>query len=276
MADTKRVGIQHLVDASPVKVTSFFKTILSTETLIGTLKIDGVGFRFGKDADGNKFVESSYSGIIYDPNAFVEYAKANNKDLRIATAYKNLSVLLMKSSIMNRLKSNTKIVCEVLYEGLNLSSDPTMVKNVHLEYPKSILSKKGLAVFVITELDFTTGSTGFNRTYRDFSDDNVKVYDKNYVSPTRHNDANVLFNFVKHHLETFGGLTDFKTKAARELKPAYLDSVQTISNMIYKLSKDQLCSVSLLSKNVEGFVFNDVKVVNPEFKQMIKDKRAAK
>jgi hypothetical protein len=275
MSNTKRVDIQHLVDLSPVKSAALFNTILRNNMLIGTLKIDGVGFRFGKDATGKKFVESSYSGVIYDPNDFVEYAKANNKDMRIATAYKNLSLLLFKSRVMNRIKSNTKIVCEVLYEGLNQSSDPNTVKNVHLEYSKSVLSKKGLAVFIITELDFTTGSTLMNSSYHDFSDDYVTVYDKTYVQPMYHNSSSDLLKLIKHHLDEFKSLTDFKTKAARDMKPKYIESLQTISGMIYKLSKDQLGSISALSRNVEGFVFNDVKVVDPAFKQMIADKRAA-
>ena len=274
MSNTKRVGIQHLVDLSPTKANAFLKTIIQCNKLIGTLKIDGVGFRFGKDADGRKFVESSYSGVIYNPNDFVEYAKANNKDMRIATAYKDLSLLLFKSKVMSRINNNTKIVCEVLYEGLNQSSNLHTVKNVHLEYDKSLLSKKGLAVFIITELNFTTGATSITGTYHDLSDEYVTVYDKTYVVPTSHNNADDLFNMIKHHLTTYKDLIDFKTKAAQSLKPAYVSSLKDISNLIYAMSKDQLGSITALSKTVEGFVFNDVKVVDPSFKQMIADKRA--
>lgn len=138
VAVNKRKGISHLSNLSLSETRILLRSLLK-DSLKVSLKIDGLGFRFGKDSSGRPFVESSNSGPIFDPEEFTRYAikKNPNDTIRIdrATAYTKFSKALMESSLMKAVPNNTKIVAEVLSKDLGeLSESGNEIKFVHLNY----------------------------------------------------------------------------------------------------------------------------------------------
>lgn len=115
---TKRVGIKHLHQLSDTALESISNALKAGHHLACSIKVDGLGFRFGTDLAGRRYVESSTSGIVYDPAVFYTYTAAKTSDpvrLNRALAYtKFANSLLLESSLFSCLKPGHKIVVEIL------------------------------------------------------------------------------------------------------------------------------------------------------------------
>lgn len=162
---TKRKGIVHL---EQMKSSDFIQMIEHLKTLCPdgivkkefdiSLKVDGLGFRFGKDANGHPFIESSRSGPVFHSGVFREYTShrtLNLQSLHRAECYEQLFDFFSTSSLMNVIPNNRKIVCELLYSPLGVERD-NKIRFVNVEYDKDKIG----SLMTIVPLDVLVASSG--------------------------------------------------------------------------------------------------------------------
>ena len=146
VSTTTRKSMAHLSAMKPEEFVNWLKTIKREARGIlsnykTSLKIDGLGYRFGKDENGRVFVEGSRTGAITDSGAFSHYAKTNNRpDSVIARAYHydDMLEVFKRADCMKVLPNNTKVICEILYNPL-AEEDSTGLTFVSVKYDKSKL-----------------------------------------------------------------------------------------------------------------------------------------
>lgn len=119
---SKREGIEHIEKMKPQAFVELLKALQSdlpqnTKFKL-TLKIDGLGARFGKNADGEKFFESSHSGPQFSAKAFSRFAQERNQTpekIQRAQHYDDILDLIINSELMEKLPDDCKVHCEILY-----------------------------------------------------------------------------------------------------------------------------------------------------------------
>ena len=83
VVSTRRQGIQHLQEMPPEIFIQWMRSVRNElggvlKNIKSVMKIDGIGFRFGKDISGKVFIEGSRTGPISEVGAFSAYAKNKN------------------------------------------------------------------------------------------------------------------------------------------------------------------------------------------------------
>lgn len=146
---SKKQSIIHLEKLKPAEALELLSAIAAESTgqwknLKLKLKVDGLGARFGKDAHGHFFFESSRSGIIQSSGAFSNYtAGKNSSELSLVRAkhYDELYEVLHKSKLWKSLPNDTKVVVELLYNPMAEESELGL-KFVNIHYDKSKLGSE--------------------------------------------------------------------------------------------------------------------------------------
>jgi hypothetical protein len=144
IAATKRKDMMHLEKMKPLEFLALAREIMSKNKGIlkdvkFSLKVDGAGIRFGKDASGKFFFETSRSGPIQKKNAFSEYASTNPRaDLERAKHYDAMFDQIEASNIWKWLPNDTKVIAEVLYNPMAEVIEDK-IKFVSVLYDKSKL-----------------------------------------------------------------------------------------------------------------------------------------
>ena len=289
---TKRKGLQHLEKMKPLDFIElvqamrqhFPKNILRNAEI--NLKVDGVGFRFGRDDRGKPFVESSYSGPVYEPGRFLAYAQEHGNPDMVSRAEKTEEVfdLLMSSRLMQNVPPNRKVICEVLYNPLGEIQQSGGIKFAHTEYDRSKLGSK----ITISPYDVVVSSTGERAP-------DAREIVKDLVGLSTP-DVKVIYTRLPHEPMDVSGVVDImqtltpnavnvlqsRKKADQPAKEAIAQTIQT--------AKEQLASILLghsgykgldmLGKQIEGLVLSvgphEVKVTTPATKQSVAALQAKK
>jgi len=150
---TTRVGIQHIDKLSPVKFFELmyvfykeFNGVLPKSKVKVTEKVDGSSIRFGVDALNNFFIESSYSGPIYDEGDYTNYVISRGYEANeISQNFENLLKLLKANKALVELlkKYNkgqgVKIVGEMMYNPM-AKVDGSKIRYVYMDYDKKKLA----------------------------------------------------------------------------------------------------------------------------------------
>lgn len=291
VVSTKRKGLVHFQDMKPVEFINFCRDVSSVMKgkLVGLktmLKIDGLGFRFGRDAAGNVFVESSRSGPIFKPGAFSEHAAHYSIDpdvLARAEHYDNLASLFRNREFIRVVPPDRKVVCEVFYNPMGVERDSGIVF-VTVEYDKSKLG----SLMTLLPHKVLVSSTG------DLAPDQDKVLSDlikestseiKIISPNLKMGEIDVTEFIDPILSL--GPEAIKTLVSR--KPAEADSKAAITAVINK-TKEELAEYILehpeivgkyqLGPDIEGLIVSirgkEYKFTTPEFKQAIKNKRESR
>lgn len=165
VAASKREGIVHLEKLKPLDFIETllqwkneFGTILTREALDLRLKVDGAGFRIGKDENGKFFVESSRSGPIFNSSGFSSYVKKNGGEgekLQRAYLYDDIFRTLEQSKLAEAIPTNVKIVCEMMFNPMGQDLGKT-IRFVTIEYDKAKLGSK-MTVVLFDAVNSTTG-----------------------------------------------------------------------------------------------------------------------
>ena len=139
---TSRKGIRHPFQIAQIDGPSAFIEFMDylknelqgkidSDEIDITEKIDGFGIRFGC-TDGEIFIESSYSGLIFDQGHFSEFAKQKNYKGQGLTIFQGFDRLLKifqeDPQISNILKKHQpiKLVGECLYTPAGIRSGNTL------------------------------------------------------------------------------------------------------------------------------------------------------
>lgn len=193
MTTTTRKGIHHLYEPtgkysmSPkdfMDVLNFIEKenggkITSTNAKINE-KVDGMGFRFGLDQNNKFFVESSYSGPIYNAGDFSKKSIEKRGESSIYTkALDDVTVSLMGNKILHNIikKHNTptgiKVVCELFYAPIG-KEEGDLISFVVTKYRKDMIGS--FATFVM--FDVIDGEGNQLENYETIIDDIKKISTK--------------------------------------------------------------------------------------------------
>ena len=150
---TSRVGIQHIDKLSPTKFFElmyvFYKEfggVLPKSKVKVTEKVDGASIRFGVDGLNNFFIESSYSGPVYDEGDYTNYVISRGYEAsEISQNFENLLKLLKTNKpLLALLKKynkgqGVKIVGEMMYNPM-AKIDGKKIRYVYMDYDKNKLA----------------------------------------------------------------------------------------------------------------------------------------
>ena len=150
VATMKRQGITHLNLMKPEAFLTWLETVkneasglLGSHNVKAALKVDGLGFRFGKSSTGQIFVEGSRTGPQFEPGAFSAYAKSKGSDevvIQRALHYDDIFSHFKKNKkLMDLVPNNTKVYCELFYVPMAELVDDTGVKFVTIKYDRKKL-----------------------------------------------------------------------------------------------------------------------------------------
>lgn len=146
VAQTKRKGIVHLQDMRPLDFLQFAHEISSSfkgklKDINVDLKADGLGARFGKDAKGKFFFETSNSGPIQKAKAFSTFTSAKGaSEISITRAfhYDDIFDALEASNLWSDLPANCKVIVEIMYNPMSEEAEDG-IKFVSVKYDKNKL-----------------------------------------------------------------------------------------------------------------------------------------
>lgn len=287
---TKRQNMLHL---QKMKDEEFIEFVRKVKSEMGgkladvkvSLKVDGAGARFGKDANGKVFFEGSRTGPIYEPKSFSTHAKSKGYEgemLMRAGHYDDIFDIVTQSDFIKTLPNNTKVVCELFYNPMGEISDDG-IKFVTVKYDKKKLGK----VMTIVPFSVLVASTGQKHAY---SSEIIKsLYNKSnedikFIDPSLTTSGQIdisafvdpVLSLNQHSLDI---LKSRKTadKAAKENIKAL---IQNVKNALaeYILKHENILDKFKLGPDIEGLVLNidgqDVKVTTAEFKaSKVKEKK---
>ena len=290
VAASKRKNLMHLQAMKPIEFVQWaqslhndFGGVLSDLTV--SLKVDGLGARFGKDDKGRYFFEGSRTGPIFEPKAFSTHAKSKgSKDEVVARAahYDDMFDLLEKSKVVKAVPAGAKVVCEIFYNPMGTEADGHMTF-VSIAYDKSKLGK----IMTIVPIGVVKSSDGEPHPDEDkilkavhaASDANVLVVDPALKAGKIDVKAKIK-SVLKFGEREFGVLKSLKAADKAE-KTALTQAIQQAKDELaeYLLKHPEIKGKDKLGKNIEGLVLNiagqPVKVTTQDFKDSKKAEREA-
>lgn len=279
---TKRQNMLHL---QKMKDEEFIEFVRKVKNEMGgkladvkvSLKVDGAGARFGKDANGKVFFEGSRTGPIYEPKSFSTHAKSKGYEgemLVRAGHYDDIFDIVTKSDFIEALPNNTKVVCELFYNPMGEMSDDG-IKFVTVKYDKKKLGK----VMTIVPFSVLVASTGQKHAYSSEiikslykqSDEDIKFIDPSLTTSGQIDISAFVDPILSLNQHSLNVLKSRKAedKAAKENIKTL---IQNVKNALadYILKHENIIDKFKLGPDIEGLVLNidgqDVKVTTPEFK----------
>lgn len=279
---TKRQNMLHL---QKMKDEEFIEFVRKVKNEMGgkladvkvSLKVDGAGARFGKDANGKVFFEGSRTGPIYEPKSFSTHAKSKGYEgemLVRAGHYDDIFDIVTKSDFIKTLPNNTKVVCELFYNPMGEMSDDG-IKFVTVKYDKKKLGK----VMTIVPFSVLVASTGQKHAYSSEiikslykqSDEDIKFIDPSLTTSGQIDISAFVDPILSLNQHSLNILKSRKAedKAAKENIKTL---IQNVKNALadYILKHESILDKFKLGPDIEGLVLNidgqDVKVTTPEFK----------
>lgn len=253
VAVSRRQGITHLQEMKPEEFVFWLRKVKTEASGIlkdvkCVMKIDGLGFRFGKSTSGQVFIEGSRTGPIFDDGAFSAYARGKTDNVEVisrAVHYDDLLKIFRKSSFVDALPPNTKVVAELFYNPMAEETD-TGIKFVTVSYDKKKLGAL-MTIMPYTVLEAASGQDHPNKDsilkalYKE-SNDSVKIIDPN-------------LKFGKIDITAFATLaSSFDDKALEILKSRKAidrSDKQNLLNILQKI-KDDLSDYLLQHPDIEG------------------------
>ena len=287
---TPRQGVQHLQKMRDVDFINFVRRVKNElhgqlGNIKMNLKVDGLGARFGKDADGHPFFESSHSGPIFTGGMFSAHAKSQGFEgdrLQRAQHYDNIFNLIVGSVWIKKLPNDTKVTCELLYNPM-AEEQELGFKFVNMTYDKDKLG----SVISIVPFEFTVASTGDAHPKAEQIKDyllkqttpEVKFID-NRVESMNSLDVGAIIDPVLSLNDQSIAVLSSRTRADaadKEQVKALLNSVKDeLANFI--IDHPDIIGKGKLGKEIEGLILNvpgqaPIKVTTPLMKQKMAQKQ---
>lgn len=282
VVSSKRKSMMHLQAMKPIEFVQWVQGLHSDfggvlSDLEVSLKVDGLGARFGKDKDGQFFFEGSRTGPVFKEKAFSSYAKEKGSKQEIidrASHYDDMFDTLKASSLTKLLPNDTKVVCEIFYNPMATEHEDGSMIFVTVKYDKSKLGK----TMTLVPLAVLTASTGEHSDSEDevisklykASDANVKVIDPKLKAGKIDIRAKTK-SVLKFGEKEFTLIKSLKG-ADKEAKQALLATIQKAKDELaqFLLDHPSIVGKDKLGKDIEGLVFTaggqPVKVTTQEFK----------
>lgn len=276
IAQTRRKGIEHFEKLSVGKFVEIALSLLKEKRIKASVKVDGAGVRFGKDAHGNFFFESSKSGIVTQYGHFKQFALANDRNLTLAMHYDEMFKLFKQSPLWKALPPDTKIVGEILYNPLASVESGERLKFVTIAYPKKYLGE--VATFIpFTAIRASTGESLSNANeildnLIKMSNNKLKVLSADIghvdfdvealLEPLKKTDAEELTKLVKSRKKEDVEKKALLIELINDIKLKFVEAIRTHKGLNDKIE-------ALLGKDVEGLVIEvgerKVKIVTAQY-----------
>lgn len=255
-----------------------------------TLKVDGLGARFGKDRDGRPFFESSSSDPIFTSGAFSAHAHEHGftgERLERAIHYDDIYNHIVNSIFIKQLPNDTKVNCEILYNPM-ADEIENGFKFVTLSYDKSKLGK----VMTIIPFDSEVASTGQrhprSEQIKDFlvkvkSEGGIKFIDDrlNYVDEIDLNaEIDPILSIVNaKFIAKLSSRLKVDAVEKQQIKAFLQAAKESLSKAI--LAHPGILGKEQLGKNIEGVILHrnelsPIKITTPHFRDALKAKRELK
>jgi hypothetical protein len=285
-----RVGLVHLQKMNDIDFINFvreMKTKLQGKLndVQLNLKVDGLGARFGKDASGRPFFESSHSGPIFQGGMFSRHAEGKGftgEKLERARHYDSIFHAIVNSKFVEDLPPDTKVECEILYNPLAEVTE-TGLKFVTVSYDKRALGK----LMSIVPFRAHVASTGEAHPKSDdimgmlmrHSTSTVKFIDRR-LTQNGEIDVSAIIDPVMSMNDKSIAVLNSRMKADKEEKLQLKAFLQTVKDEMahFIITHPNILGKDMLGKDVEGIVIrpkNGVpfKVTTPEFKNALAAKK---
>ena len=290
LIEEARVGIDHLDKLAPIKFIQLvnalnkkYNGILSKDTIDITEKIDGSSLRIGIK-NGRPFIESSYSGEIYDDGGYTSYVKSRGHEpSNISTGFDNiLKSIKTDTKLINMLKryGDVKVVGEVLYIPFGLQK-ADKVKFIKIFYDKARLGTEWTFIpFKVLD--------GNNNPHPKSEEILKSLYaisnnKRKYIKPTINLNSDIdirieLSDINTNIIKKYEDLEELLKSRKSIHKQTKEQLKKEISDYQQKLAKKILSFVDkgVFGPDFEGIVLKlqdgtTLKLVTPEFKQGIFD-----
>jgi hypothetical protein len=283
---TTRESIIHLQGMKDVEFIHFMRSVKSElkgklKNIPVALKVDGFGFRVGKNESGKVFVESSRSGPIFDSGAFTAFNKSKGVTdpiiLERSAHYDDVLEHFKSSKFAAVLPVDSKVVVETLYNPLG-KEEHDWIQFVSVKYDKSKLGSL-MTLFPLKVLVSSTGEThpdeaNILKSLYATSNDSIKV-----LNPTLRMKEIDISGF----LSPLDSITDRTIEIINSRKAVDKEEKLAVKAMLQKL-KDELAEYiishqniqgkDMIGKNLEGIVMKIsdklVKITTTEFKNRVK------
>jgi hypothetical protein len=255
-----------------------------------TLKVDGIGARFGKNKEGKPFFESSQSGPIFTSGMFTGYANSKGftgEKLERAKHYDDIHKLIVNSTFIKQLPNDTKVNCEILYNPM-ADEIENGFKFVNISYDKTKLGK----IMTIVPFDSEVASTGSpHPRSEDIKDFLVKIREEKGIKFVDDRLAYVEDIDLNAEIDPILSIVNSNliAKLSSRLKIDAIERQQI--KAFLQAAKDSLADFILnhpsiigkeqLGKNIEGVIMHrnnesPIKITTPHFKKAMASKRELK
>jgi hypothetical protein len=286
-----RKSVQHLQKMNDVEFIDLIKKIKNEmkgylNNVKMTLKIDGLGARFGKDRTGRPFFESSQSGPIFTGQMFSQFAKSQGftgEKLTRAKHYDDIYNLVMHSNFIKQLPNDTKVACEILYNPMAEITDNGL-KFVTISYNRSVLGK----LMSIVPLYVEVASTGEPHPQNDeiksslinIKEENGIKFIDNRLAYTGTINVNTIINPILSLNDRSMEVLASRKKVDLEEKMQVKALIQTVKDELanYIITHRDISGKNRLGPDIEGLILyrdnqEPIKITTPAFKQAIAAKK---
>ena len=253
VSTTRRQGITHLQEMKPEEFIMWMRSVKNEmggvlKNIKAVMKIDGLGFRFGKAANGQIFIEGSRTGPVFDDNAFSAFTRNKTDDVEMisrAVHYDDILKILKNSDLMDSVPNNVKIVAELFYNPMAEETEKG-IRFVTVNYDKKKLGSL-MTILPYTVLDAASGQEAPNKSdvlkklYQK-SNDKIKIIDPN-------------LKFTEIDISIFADVastySDDSLAIIKSRKTADKTNKQNLLNALQKI-KDDLADYLLAHPGIEG------------------------
>lgn len=290
VAATTRSNMLHLQKMTDTAFVQFVQDVKQNlqgklQGIPVSLKVDGLGARFGRDSTGRPFFEGSRTGAIFEPGAFSQYTAARGgteEMLARARHYDDIFKVITQSNFIKMLPKDVKIVCEIFYNPLGEMSDGG-IRFVNIAYDPSRLGQL-MTIVPFKALVASTGETHpnsdaiidslFQQSTQQikFVDTRLEIRGSIDISTV----VDPVASLDDAALQTLTSRKQVDADAKAYLKQIVQQTKEALADFI--LTNPQIVDKFKLGPNIEGIVLNingrDIKVTTSEFKQTIAAKKA--
>jgi hypothetical protein len=280
---TSRESIIHLQSMKDIEFIQFMRSVKKDlkgilKNLPVSTKVDGSGYRAGKDTNGRIFVETSRSGPIFDSGAFTAFNKNKGVTdpivLERSAHYDDILEAFKTSKLAKSLPNDTKVVLEVLYNPM-AEEGSDWLKFVSIKYDKNKLG----SLMTVVPLKVLVSSTGEQHPDEDdildslykLSSSEIKI-----VNPTlnmKEIDINGFISPLDSITDKTIEILNSRKQIDKPEKLAIKSMLQKVKNELaeFIINHDAIEGKDILGKSFEGIVLKLqgklVKITTTEFKE---------
>lgn len=256
-----------------------------------TVKIDGMGGRFGKDRNGRPFFESSSSGPIFEPGAFTTFAQnrgiTDPVQLERAQKYDDLYnevmevITLIDKQLGPKFLQDVKVHCEVLYAPM-ATEDEGGLKFVSVVYDKLPEGVNLALVPLFIEIASTGNTHPKNDAIKQKLVDLDQLGASMFIDNKLVHEGDLDVTGIIAPLENVEELRGMLTSGKRALKAEASTAIEPIKNALAKaiINNPGIVGKDKLGSTYEGIILytnkGPVKITSPEFKDIMAQKMAAR